>query len=128
MQPGQLAGPIEIPGGFSIVYMIDKRQIGMADPRDAVLSLKQISLDFAPGTSVEEARMKAAAFADGVKNIHGCGEADAAAARLGAQVVDNDQFTLRDANIPEQLQTSLLQLNVASTTGRSARSRKACAS
>jgi peptidyl-prolyl cis-trans isomerase SurA len=117
MQPGQLAGPIEIPGGFSILYMIDKRQIGMADPRDAVLSLKQISLDFAPGTSVEEARMKAAAFADGVKNIHGCGEADAAAARLGAQVVDNDQFTLRDANIPEQLQTSLLQLNVGQYYG-----------
>jgi peptidyl-prolyl cis-trans isomerase SurA len=114
---GQLAGPIEIPGGFSILYMIDKRQIGMADPRDALLNLKQISIDFPPGTTAEVARTRAAAFADGVKEIHGCGEADAAAARLGAQVVDNDQFRMRDANIPEQLQSALLQLNVGQYYG-----------
>src|SRR5690606_8963806 len=85
LQPGQLAGPIEIPGGFSILYMIDKRQIGLPDPRDAVVSLKQISIDFAPGTSVEEARTRATSFAEGVAQIRGCGEADAAAAQLGAQ-------------------------------------------
>jgi peptidyl-prolyl cis-trans isomerase SurA len=115
MQPGQLAGPIEIPGGFSILYVIDKKQIGMADPRDAVLSLKQISMDFAPGTTVEEARVKAAAFAEGVTKIHGCGEANDAAAQLGAQVVDNDQVQVRA--LPEQLQTALLQLNIGQYYG-----------
>lgn len=115
MTPGQLAGPIEIPGGFSILYMIDKRQIGMADPRDAVLSLKQISLDFAPGTSVEEARTRAAAFAQGVAQIHGCGEANAAAEQLGAQVVDNDQIQVKA--LPEQLQPQLLELNVGQYYG-----------
>jgi peptidyl-prolyl cis-trans isomerase SurA len=49
MQPGQLVGPIELPGGFSIIYMIDKRQVLMADPRDAVLSLKQVSIRFPQG-------------------------------------------------------------------------------
>ncbi|HEU4650918.1 MAG TPA: peptidylprolyl isomerase [Croceibacterium sp.] len=115
MAPGQLAGPIEIPGGFSILYMIDKRQIGMADPRDAVLSLKQISLDFAPGTSAEDARAKAAAFAQGVSQIHGCGEANAAAAQLGAQVVDNDQIQVKA--LPEQLQSSLLELSIGQYYG-----------
>lgn len=115
MSPGQLAGPIEIPGGFSILYMIDRRQIGMPDPRDAVLSLKQISIDFAPGTEAEEARTRAATFAEGVSQIRGCGEANAAAAQLGAQVVDNDQVQAR--SLPEQLQVALLQLNIGQFYG-----------
>ncbi len=49
LQPGQLVGPVAIPGGYSILVLIDKRQVLMADPRDAVLSLKQISMDFQPG-------------------------------------------------------------------------------
>lgn len=115
MTPGQLAGPIEIPGGFSILYLIDARQIGMADPRDALLSLKQISLDFAPGTPLEEARTRTAAFAEGVQQIHGCGEADAAAAQLGALVVDNDQLPVK--SLPEQLQATMLQLSIGQYYG-----------
>ena len=115
LQPGQLVGPIEIPGGFSILYMIDKRQIGMPDPRDAVLSLKQISLDFAPGTTEEEARRLAEAFAAGVAEIRGCGEADSAAAALGASVVTNDQVVVRN-DLPEGLQAMVLGLNVGQAT------------
>ncbi len=114
LQAGQLAGPIEIPGGFSILYMIDKRQIGMADPRDAVVSLKQISLDFAPGTSIEDARARAQEFAEAVQQIRGCGEADASASQMGAQVVTND-VTVR--SLPEGLQAPLLELNVGQYYG-----------
>jgi peptidyl-prolyl cis-trans isomerase SurA len=95
--------------------MIDKRQIGMPDPRDALLSLKQISMDFAPGTPIEDARARASAFAEGVAQIRGCGEADAAAAKIGAQVVDNDQVQVRA--LPEQLQPALLQLNIGQYYG-----------
>jgi peptidyl-prolyl cis-trans isomerase SurA len=114
MAPGQLAGPIEIPGGFSILYLIDRRQIGMADPRDSVLSLKQISIEFAPGTSAEDARTKAQAFAAGVKEIHGCGDAETGAAQFGAQVVTNDEMKVRD--LPEALQATLLQLSIGQAT------------
>src|SRR3546814_5475029 len=55
MQPGQLVGPVEVPGGISIMLMIDRRQVLTADPRDAVLSLKQISLDFPAGTTQAKA-------------------------------------------------------------------------
>ena len=110
LQPGQLAGPIEIPGGFDILVLIDKRKIGMPDPRDAVLSLKQVALDFPKGTTEAEARPKAAAFAEAMKNVHGCGEVDAAAAGIGAQVVTNDQVQAKA--LPDQLQQALLQLNV----------------
>jgi peptidyl-prolyl cis-trans isomerase SurA len=114
LEPGQLAGPIEIPGGFDILVLIDKRQIGMADPRDALLSLKQVSLEFPKGMSEADAKAKAAAFADAMKNVHGCGEVEGAAGPLGAQVVSNDQVAVKA--LPEPLQQALLQLNVGQAT------------
>jgi len=114
MQPGQLVGPIEIPGGFDILYLIDKRQVGMADPRDAVVSLKQISLEFPKGISQDDARKRAETFAQAVQGIRGCGEADSAAAAIGAEVVTNDQMAVR--SLPEALQEIMLQLNVGQAT------------
>jgi peptidyl-prolyl cis-trans isomerase SurA len=114
LQPGQLVGPLEIPGGFDILLLIDKRQIGMADPRDAVLSLKQVSLDFPKGIAEADARAKAEAFNAAVQAIHGCGEVDEAAAKIGANVVTNDQLQVRQ--LPEALQQALLQLNVGQAT------------
>lgn len=114
MQAGQLAGPIEIPGGFSILYLIDKRQVLMADPRDAVLSLKQISINFAPGITEEIAAQQVQTFATGVQNMRGCGDADAVAGSLGASVVTNDQIRAR--SLPEQLQNIVLNLQVGQST------------
>jgi len=114
LQPGQLVGPVEISGGFSILYLIDKRQIGMADPRDAVLSLKQIALDFPAGISEEDFRTRASAFAEGVTKIRGCGEAESVAAQLGAQVVANDQVPVK--SLPEQLQPIMLDLSIGQAT------------
>ncbi|MEO5707958.1 MAG: peptidylprolyl isomerase [Alteraurantiacibacter sp.] len=114
MVPGQLVGPIEIPGGYSILYLIDRRQIGMADPRDAVLSLKQISIEFASGTPESEAQLKAEQFSTAVAAMNGCGDADARAAALGATVQSNDQMSARD--LPEALQNLVLQMNVGEAT------------
>lgn len=114
MQPGQLVGPVEIPGGFWIVYLVDKRQVLMADPRDAVLSLKQISISFEPGISEELAAQQVQAFSTGVQNMRGCGDADAVAGSLGASVVANDQIRAR--SLPEQLQNIVLNLQVGQPT------------
>ena len=114
LQTGQLVGPIEIPGGFDILYMIDKRQIGMADPRDALVSLKQFSIEFPQGTSADEARTRATAFSQAIEQIHGCGEADAVAGSINAQVVTNDQIKVRE--LPDALQNIILQLNVGQAT------------
>ena len=114
MQTGQLVGPIEIPGGFSILYLIDKRQVLMADPRDAVLSLKQISITFAPDITEELAAQQVQTFSTGVQNMRGCGDADAVAGSLGASVVTNDQIRAR--SLPEQLQNIGLNLQVGQAT------------
>jgi peptidyl-prolyl cis-trans isomerase SurA len=114
MQPGQLVGPIENSGGFSILYLIDKKAVLTADPRDAVLSLKQISIDFPAGISDADAQKRLQAFADGVQAIRGCGEADAAGKAMGAQVVGNDGIVMR--SLPEQLQSIMANLQVGQVT------------
>ena len=112
--PGQLAGPLEIPGGFSLLLLIDRRQIGMADPRDAVLSLKQISLDFPPGLPESEAQLRAEQFASTIAQINGCGDADARATAIGAEILTNDDIAVRA--LPEALQAVMLDLNVGQAT------------
>ncbi|MGN6497564.1 MAG: peptidylprolyl isomerase [Tsuneonella sp.] len=114
MEPGQLVGPVPNSGGYSILYLIDKRQVLTADPRDAVLSLKQISYTFPAGMTQAEATPLLKTFAEGVQKIKGCGDADAAAKALGAQIVTNDQIQVRQ--LPEQLQSIMLGLQVGQTT------------
>jgi peptidyl-prolyl cis-trans isomerase SurA len=114
MQPGQLNGPIEIPGGFSIIYLINKRKVAMADPADALLSLKQIAISFEPDVTQEAAEAKVNRFAEFVSNLRSCSEAESARDVLGATVVSNDQ--IRAANLPEQLRAIILNMQVGQTT------------
>ena len=97
----------------------------MADPRDAVVSLKQISIEFPEGTSEEAARQRVASFQQAVSQIRGCGEADSAAAgfaiatlpsfaaEFGAQVVSNE---IAVRALPEALQSTILELNLGQST------------
>jgi peptidyl-prolyl cis-trans isomerase SurA len=114
MAAGQLVGPIELPGGFSILYMIDKRQVLTADPRDAILALKQITLTLPAKMSEADGGKKIEEFATAIKSAKGCGAVDAAAGKLGAQVVANDQIRARD--LPAALQSALLALGPGETT------------
>lgn len=114
MAPGQLVGPIETRGGVSILYLIDKRQVLTADPRDALLSLKQVAIDFPAGTKEAEAAKQAEAFAAAMKSARGCGGVDAVAKQLGAKVVTNDQVRARD--LPGPLQEAVLALGVGEAT------------
>ncbi|AOW23611.1 peptidylprolyl isomerase [Arthrobacter sp. TPD3018] len=114
MQVGQIAGPIETPGGFSILYLTDKRTIGAADPRDAKLSLKQLTVAFPAGTTQAQASARAATFAKTVQSIQGCGTVEKIAAGIGAEVVDNDSIRIRD--LPAPLQEILLKMQVGQAT------------
>jgi peptidyl-prolyl cis-trans isomerase SurA len=109
MRPGQIAGPIELPAGYSIIYLADTRQVLTADPRDAKLSLKQLSITFAPGTTEAQATNRAAEFAKATSAMQGCGDADRVAASLGATVVNNDTKRIRDMG-PLEAVISKLQI------------------
>ncbi|AOL95355.1 peptidylprolyl isomerase [Porphyrobacter sp. LM 6] len=114
MQAGQLQGPIEIPGGFSILYLINKRQVLMADPNEAVLSLKQISISFPAGVTQEQAEARVQEFDAFINGLRGCGGVEEGAKAIGADVVSNDQ--IKAANLPEQLRAILLNLQIGQAT------------
>lgn len=114
IQVGQIAGPIAVPGGYSVIYLLDKRQVLVADPRDALLSLRQLAISFPANMSNADAQAKATAFGNATRNMGGCGKADQVATQLGAEIVDNDQVRVRD--LPPPLQDMLLGLQIGEVT------------
>ena len=114
MQVGQVAGPIETSGGFSVLYLTDKRQVLTADVRDARLSLKQLTVHFPAGTTQAQAQARASEFAKTVQSIQGCGTVEKVAATINAEVVDNDTVRVRD--LPAPLQDLILKLQVGQST------------
>lgn len=114
MSVGQIAGPIEIPGGYTLLYLVDKRQVLTADPRDAKLSLRQLTVKFPAGTTQAQATQRASSFAEAVKRINGCGGVKAIASEIGAEVVDNDAIVARQ--LPAQLQEIVLKMQVGQAT------------
>lgn len=114
MNAGQLQGPIEIPGGFSILYLINKRQVLMADPNEAVLNLKQISVMFPAGVTQAQAEARVNEFGSFIDGLRGCADVESAAAKIGAEVVTNDQ--IKAEVLPPQLRDIILNLQIGQTT------------
>jgi peptidyl-prolyl cis-trans isomerase SurA len=114
MPVGGVSEPIAIPGGYSILALEDSRQVLTADPRDAVLSLKQLSITFTPNMPRPAVEAKIQELVRTTQSMGGCGGAEAAAQRIGAEVITNDQVKVRD--LPTQIQTSLLGLQVGQST------------
>lgn len=114
MGPGTISNPIEVPGGVSIIAVQDTRKILTRDPRDAVLSLKQVSINFPKGTTREQAEPVLERFADAAKNIGGCGGAEKIAADFHGQVVQSDNVKMRD--LPPALQEMMLPMQVGQAT------------
>ena len=111
---GQISDPVAVAGGFSIIALLDQRQVLTADPRDAVLSLKQISLAFPKGASQSQVAPKVEALTVATRGMAGCGAAETVAASVGAEVVENDQIRVRD--LPPAVQQMLLNLSIGQST------------
>jgi peptidyl-prolyl cis-trans isomerase SurA len=114
MPVGAISDPIPVPGGVSIIAVGDTRRILVADPRDAVMSLMQMTLTMPAGTSQPQAQARAQQFGTTTQSMGGCGGAAAAAQTLGAEVVANDQVRVRD--LPPALQQMLLTLSIGQAT------------
>ena len=114
MAPGTVSNPIEVPGGVSIIAVQDTRKILTRDPRDAVLSLKQVSITFPKGMTRQQAEPILERFAEASKNIGGCGGAEKIAADFHGEVVSSDQVKMRD--LPPALQEMMLPMQVGQAT------------
>jgi peptidyl-prolyl cis-trans isomerase SurA len=102
------------PGGISLLLLIDKRQVGASDPRDASLSLKQLAIGFPAGMTEAQAGPLVKRFAEETQKIRGCGAADTVAQSLKADVVNRDGIKIRD--LPAPLQQVMLDLQIGQST------------
>lgn len=114
MSAGTVSNPIEVPGGVSIIAVQDTRKILTADPRDAVLSLKQVSVSFPKGMARTVAEPVVSQFAAAARAIGGCGGAEKIAADFHGEVVTSDQVKMRD--LPPALQQMMLPMQVGQAT------------
>jgi len=114
MTAGSVSKPIPNSGGVSILAVQDTRKILTRDPRDAVLSLKQVSIAFPKGSSRQIAEPIVARFAEAARTVGGCGGADKIATEFHAEVVQQDGVKLRD--LPNALQNMMLNMQVGQAT------------
>ncbi len=114
MQNGAISNPIAVGGGYSIIAVQDTRKILTPDPRDAILSLKQVSIAFPKGTSRAAAEPIVSRFAEAAKSIGGCGGAEKIATDFHGEVVTSDGVKMRD--LPAALQRLMLPMQVGQAT------------
>lgn len=117
LQPGgptSVSDPIVVPGGVAVMALIEKRQVLAADPSEAVLSLKQMSLPLPQGITEAAAKIKVKEFQDATQAMGGCGRVEEVAAKLGAEVANNDAIRLKD--LPPALGNIMQQLSIGQAT------------
>jgi peptidyl-prolyl cis-trans isomerase SurA len=114
MGPGMVSNPIPNSGGVSIIAVQDTRKVLTPDPRDAVLSLKQVQISFPKGTTRQQAEPIVANFAEAAKSVGGCGGAEKIAADFHGEVVQQDGVKMRD--LPTALQQMMLPMQVGQAT------------
>jgi peptidyl-prolyl cis-trans isomerase SurA len=114
MQVGQVSDPIPVAGGFSILAVQDARKILTTDPRDSVLSLKQVALNFPASMTSPQRQSLVDRFSAAARNVGGCGGADRIAAEFNAEVVQRDEIRMRD--LPASLQNLMLSMQIGQAT------------
>jgi peptidyl-prolyl cis-trans isomerase SurA len=114
MPAGAISNPIPNSGGYSIIAVQDTRKRGMPDPRDAILSLKQVSIAFPKGTKRESAEPVVSRFAEAAKSVGGCGGAEKLASEFHGDVVTSDGVKMRD--LPPALQRLMVPMQVGQAT------------
>jgi peptidyl-prolyl cis-trans isomerase SurA len=114
MPVGSISAPIAVPGGYSIIALVDTRQVLTPDARDARLSLLQMSIGFPAGTTEPQAGPAIQRLVQTSQSMGGCGGAQAAATSIGAEVVANDQ--VRAGDLPPVLQEMVLNLGIGQAT------------
>lgn len=114
MSEGAVSDPIRVPGGVMIVALIDKRQALAADPDDALMSLKQMSIALKPTTPRAEAERLVKTLQERTRSMGGCGRAEEVGAEIGAEVVSNDAVRIKD--LPAPLQTMMRDMQIGQAT------------
>ena len=114
LKPGEVSEPFAVPGGVEIWTVEGKRQALAGDPGEAVLSLKQLSINLTPGMTDAAAQALVNKFQSSTQAMGGCARAEIVAKELGAEVAANDSMKLKA--LPPALQNIMGQLKIGQAT------------
>ena len=114
LKKGEVSAPMQVPGGILLVTLFDQRKVLAANPSDAVLSLKQITVKFKPGTTAAQAKAEVARVQKITSNMGGYGRAEQVGQELGGEVIASDQIVL--GSLPQPLQPILEKMRVGEAT------------
>ena len=103
MPEGAISNPIRVPGGFSIVTLRGKREIGK--DMATMLTLRQVFLPFTaplePNNPTEQQKKQLAAAQGLIKSVHGCDGMEAAAKAVNSpRPADPGEVRLEGLNGP----------------------------
>lgn len=111
LRVGALSEPIKSSGGYYVVQLQDRRRILSADPRDTQLTLKQILVPVAEGTSQDKLEAMRRGIVSVSAEITDCQQVADKALAMGTKEY-GDIGTLRAGDLPDAIRESVLSTEV----------------
>jgi peptidyl-prolyl cis-trans isomerase SurA len=112
MNPGEMSYPIRMPAGFYILYLVDRKTLGAANPDQTSLSLVEVVFALpqgAPDADRQKVEAQAKAVSDTAKS---CGEMTRVAKEQAPQL-SRQIAQVRAGELPPDLRKPILALKIA---------------
>ncbi len=112
MKPGEMSYPIHTTAGYYILYLLDRKAPGQADPNATVLSLVEVVLPVTPQTPPAEQQRVLAQAQQISATVKSCGEL-AKVGRERAPQTSRELPEIRAGDLPAPVKPIVLALGVA---------------
>ena len=118
LQPRQFSEPIRSPGGWHILYVVDRRQFAATRPDDVRLNLVQLTLSLPINASAEETSRASADAQKAMAAVRQCTDLHALARQLkGATSGDLKGVRIGDLSGNRQMYEDIPRLQAGGTAG-----------
>lgn len=118
LQPRQFSDPVRSPGGWHILYVVDRRQFAATRPDDVRLNLVQLTLSLPVNASAEETNRASADAQKAMAAVRQCTDLHAQARQLkGATSGDLKGVRVGDLSGNRQMYEDIPRLQAGGTAG-----------
>lgn len=118
LQPRQFSDPVRSPGGWHILYVVDRRQFAATRPDDVRLNLVQLTLSLPVNASAEETNRASADAQKAMTAVRQCSDLHAQAGQLkGATSGDLKGVRIGDLAGNRQMYEDIPRLQAGGTAG-----------
>lgn len=118
LQPRQYSDPVRSPGGWHILYVVDRRQFAATRPDDVRLNLVQLTLSLPVNASAEETSRASADAQKAMTAVRQCSDLHAQARQLkGATSGDLNGVRIGDLAGNRQMYEDIPRLQAGGTAG-----------